>query len=160
MRRGLLSQSSQEAAGAAFPSPEGTTPAQASGHTNSFFFFQQRGIMEWFGISEPIPSPEQGHLPHPALDTCRGLAAPAALGKDTIPAPLSLLLPQFPRWERLLLLSHSSGFPGKTKLLQLCPVSKTSPHFFRKTHNLLKAAAAIIPFNCTRGWESINSYCK
>lgn len=115
VRRGLLSQSSQEAAGAAFPSPEGTTPAQASGHTNSFFFFQQRGIMEWFGISEPIPSPEQGHLPHPALDTCRGLAAPAALGKDTIPAPLSLLLPQFPRWEWLLLLSHSSGFPGKKK---------------------------------------------
>lgn len=149
--QGLLSQSSQEAAGAAFPSPEGATPAQASGHINSFFFPAEE---PWNGLGSQSPShplsrdtfPIQPWTPAGVWqpqNSCPPEPPPASVSQVGMAPPQPFL-----RFSR-----------GK-KLLQLCPVSKTSPHFFRKTQFLFKAAAAIIPFNCTRGWESIHSYCK
>lgn len=119
--QGLLSQSSQEAAGAAFPSPEGATPAQASGHTNSFFFFQQRNHgMVWDLRAHPIPShplsrdtfPIQPWTPAEVWqpqNSCPPEPPPASVSQVGMAPPQPFL-----------------RFSREKKLLQLCPVSKTS----------------------------------
>lgn len=111
------------------PFPEGTTPAQASGHTNSFWFFQQRGIMEWFGISEPIPcagtpSPSSlGHFQGFGSHSCSGQgqnSCPISQGGMAPPQPFLRL----PREKK----SSSSALCQRLHL-----VSLGKPHIFVKS---------------------------
>lgn len=126
--RGLLSQSSREAAGAAFPSQREQPQPRPQATPIPFGFSSREG--SWNGLGSQSPSPEQGHPPHPALDTSRGLAATAAPGKDRTPAPSprgdgsSSAIPQISQGKK----SSSSALCQRLHLISL-----GKPHIFVKS---------------------------